>query len=136
MAVHSILFAGEGIPGDIEESLEPVFFPDLNLDQIVASVTAGKDEYTLTPFFYSPMNELDAVSYRQEVFQDLERPAVYELVTAFERQTLVAKFASGPRRCRRTTAWTMGTIIGRAGSSTRSRSIVTRSPSWRRAWPR
>ena len=93
MAVHSILFVGEAIPGDIGESPEPVFFTNLNLDQIVASVTAGKDEYALRPFFYSPVKELDAVSYRQEVFQDLERPAVYELVAAFARQTLVAKFA-------------------------------------------
>jgi DNA mismatch repair protein MutS len=93
MAVHSILFAGDGIPGDIEESQEPVFFTDLNLDQIVASVTAGKDEYTLTPLFYSPLSEPAAVSYRQEVFQDLERRDVYELVSAFAQQTLVAKFA-------------------------------------------
>ena len=92
MAVHSILFTGDGIPGGIEESPEPVFFTDLNLDQIVASVTADRDEYTLTPFFYSPLNELDAVSYRQEVFQDLERRDVYEFVVAFAQQALVAKF--------------------------------------------
>lgn len=101
MAVHSILFAGAGIPAEIEESLEPVFFTDLNLDQIVASVTAGKDEYALTPFFYSPLNELDAVSYRQEVFQDLEGPDVYELVTAFAQQTLVAKFAYRTKEMRK-----------------------------------
>lgn len=93
MAVHSILFAGDGIPGDIEESPEPVFFTDLNLDQIVASVTAGKNDYALTPFFYSALHQPDAVSYRQEVFQDLERQDVYQLVTAFAQQTLVAKFA-------------------------------------------
>jgi DNA mismatch repair protein MutS len=93
MAVHSILFAGDGLPGDIEQSLEPAFFTNLNLDQIVAAVTAGKDEYTLTPYFYSPLSELDAVRYRQEVFQDLERRDVCELVAAFTQQTLVAKFA-------------------------------------------
>ena len=93
MAVHSILFGGDGMPGDIEESPEPVCFTDLNLDQIVASVIAGKDEYALAPFFYSPLHEPDVVSYRQEVFQDLERRDVYELVTAFAHQRLVAKFA-------------------------------------------
>jgi DNA mismatch repair protein MutS len=92
MALHSILFAGEGIPRGTEASPEPVFFTDLNLDQVIASVTADKDDYTLRPFFYSPLSEPDAVSYRQEVFQDLERPDVYELVAAFARQTLVAKF--------------------------------------------
>ena len=76
MAVYSILFAGEGIPRDIEASPEPVFFTDLNLDQVIASVTADKEDYTLRPFFYSPLSEPDAVSYRQEVFQDLERLAM------------------------------------------------------------
>lgn len=93
MAVHSILFVGEGMPGDIEESSEPVFFTDLNLDQIVASVIAGRDAYALRPFFYRALAEVDAVSYRQEVFQDLEDRAVDELVAAFARRKVVANFA-------------------------------------------
>jgi hypothetical protein len=90
--VHSILFAGDGAPADIEDRREPVFFTNLNLDQVVASVTAGKDAYTLKPFFRSPLREVDAVTYRQEVFQDLERRAVYDLVTAFAQHALVAKY--------------------------------------------
>lgn len=93
VAVHSILFAGGGIPGDIEQAPEPVFFADLNLDQVVASVTARKDEYGLRPLFYRPLVEPGAVGYRQEVFQDLECREVRELVTAFAHRTLVAKFA-------------------------------------------
>jgi DNA mismatch repair protein MutS len=92
MATHSILFAGDGMPGHIEESPEPAFFTDLNLDQIVASVVAGKEQYAITSYFYSPLTELDAVSYRQEVFQDIERRDVHELVAAFTDQTLVAKY--------------------------------------------
>ncbi len=94
MAVHSILFCGDGAPGDVEDSSEPEFFRDLNLDQIVASLTAGRDAYALQPFFYHPLRELDAVIYRQEIFQDLEHPDTYELVTDFAGHTLVATWAS------------------------------------------
>jgi DNA mismatch repair protein MutS len=39
----------------IKETLEePVFFVDLNLDQIVGAITAGNPEYNLKPLFYTP----------------------------------------------------------------------------------
>lgn len=100
VAAHSILFAaGDGVPADLEDRPQPEFFADLNLDQIAASVI-GKDQYTLAPFFYSPLGEVDAVRYRQEVFQDLERDDVHELVAAFESQSLVAKFTYRSREMR------------------------------------
>ncbi len=89
---RSILFPLPEGPGNIEDRVQPVFFTNLNLDQIVAAVTAGRDEYAITPFFYSPLDDTDAVSYRQEVFQDLEHGAVHGLVEAFAQQALVAKY--------------------------------------------
>ena len=53
MAFHSILV--ETIEDGIQkETLEqPVFFIDLNLDQIIDAITTGKEEYNLKPFFYN-----------------------------------------------------------------------------------
>ena len=61
----------------------PPFFVDLNLDQIVASATAGKEEYDLAPFFFRPLETADEVTYRQAVMRDLENSATYEAVLGF-----------------------------------------------------
>ena len=61
----------------------PPFFVDLNLDQIVASVTAGKEEYDLVPFFFRPLRTVDEVTYRQAVMRDLESSATYDAVSRF-----------------------------------------------------
>ena len=100
MVVHSILFPGDdGIPAGVEDRSQPEFFVDLNLDQIVASVT-GKDEYSLAPFFYNALSAVDALRYRQEVFQDLERDEVHDLVAAFASERLVAQFSYRSREMR------------------------------------
>jgi DNA mismatch repair protein MutS len=97
---RSILFgeAAAWIPAD--DRTEPVFFRDLNLDQIIASVTAGKNAYDLTPFFYGPLKEIDAVVYRQEVFQDLENRDVHDLMACFAQEKLVEHFTYRAREMR------------------------------------
>ena len=39
---------------------------------MVASVTFGRDEYDLKPFFYVPLDDLDLIDFRHEVLRDLE----------------------------------------------------------------
>jgi DNA mismatch repair ATPase MutS len=86
MTFHSILF--EKTEDSItKETLEaPVFFIDLNLDQIIDAVTAGKQEYNLKPFFYTPLNDVDAIKYRHEIFRDLESKNLFESIKSFAQK--------------------------------------------------
>ena len=80
---HSILFASpEDRTGD-DTLGPPEFFADLNCDQIVDAITAGRDEYNLKPFFYACLQRVDAIQYRHEVMQDLENPSLYQRVNFF-----------------------------------------------------
>ncbi|WP_198545488.1 MULTISPECIES: hypothetical protein [Amycolatopsis] len=78
----SVLFPGRN-PG---ENAEPEFFRDLNLDQIVDAVTAGRDEYDLRPFFYAPSADCAEVRYRHEVLRDVRREDVRACVDEFARR--------------------------------------------------
>ncbi len=80
---RSILFLDPVDPAAIDSREAPEFFVDLNLDQIVASITAGRDEYNLKPFFYAPLKSVDAVYYRYEVLRDLEDEALFGYVRSF-----------------------------------------------------
>jgi DNA mismatch repair protein MutS len=83
MTFRSIL--NPSLDGDAktEMSQTPAYFVDLNLDQIVAAITAGKQEYNLAPFFHEPLRSREAIEYRQEVMRDLENDARYDAVTRF-----------------------------------------------------
>ena len=83
MIFQSILFQTADNPVPTEQ---PDFFADLNLDQIVAAITVGKDEYDLKPFFYASLHDTDAITYRHEVMQALERSRLFDVVKDFARQ--------------------------------------------------
>jgi len=61
----------------------PSYFVDLNLDQLIESITADWKEYDLTPLYYGQLADLDAVAYRQNVMQDLANKGVVQAVQSF-----------------------------------------------------
>jgi DNA mismatch repair protein MutS len=61
----------------------PDYFSDLNLDQIVEAITAGRDEYDLKPFFYRPLKNLEEIHNRQAAFRDLEASTLFGPVQRF-----------------------------------------------------
>lgn len=82
---HSILFARPEQRVGVDEQDAPEFFKDLNLDQVVESITAGRQEYRLAPFFYTPLRDVDTISYRHEILRDLEDQRLRECVGSFAR---------------------------------------------------
>jgi DNA mismatch repair protein MutS len=84
-ALHfeSILFEQPEAACGVGGPEEPDFFADLNLDQVLESMTAGREQYDLKPICYAPLHEAEAVRYRHKVLHDLEKPEVIEPVTRF-----------------------------------------------------
>lgn len=82
MPFSSVLFLQPG-DGPRRDTAEPAFFTDLNLDQLLAAILAGRAEYDLRPFFRTPLREPGAVHYRHEVLRDLERTDIRQLIGTF-----------------------------------------------------
>lgn len=86
MRFESILFAQPEDSADVDGLEEPDFFVDLNLDQVLDSMTSGLEQYELKPFFYAPLRDVAAVHYRHEVLRDLEKPDVLESIKTFAKK--------------------------------------------------
>lgn len=78
------------------------FFGDLHLDQIVSGIAQRSHDDEIPRLFRTPLGDLDAIRYRQEVFEDLEDPGLLEGARAF---------AGAMARARRSIA------LGEGGSS-------------------
>jgi DNA mismatch repair protein MutS len=83
---HSILFDRPQNRVDVDEREEPSFFADLNLDQVLESMTAGRGEYNLKPLFYAPLRDVEAVHSRHDILRDLEQDKVFESVGDLTRK--------------------------------------------------
>jgi DNA mismatch repair protein MutS len=73
----------------------PAYFGDLNLDQIIDSIVAGRDEYDLKPLYRQHLREPTAIEYRQDILRDAENAAV---------RSCLDTFAEGMRACRANSA--------------------------------
>lgn len=84
MSFRSILF-DKPEAGASAGREEPDCFADLNLDQIVAAIIAGRDEYRLKPFFYVPLRDIGSINYRHEIMRDLETRTLYGYIESFAK---------------------------------------------------
>ncbi|HWB55178.1 MAG TPA: hypothetical protein VG722_13330 [Tepidisphaeraceae bacterium] len=77
----------------------PDFFADLNIDQIVAGLIAGREEYDLAPFFYTLLTCVEDISYRYEVLQDFQNADLLGYVRTFthEMKTVRAHLAQSEK---------------------------------------
>lgn len=82
MCCPSILW--ERVPSALQTSA-PDILGDLNLDQVLAEIVAGREQYGLLPYFYTLLETAEQVSYRHAVFKDLADSAVAEGIQAFSR---------------------------------------------------
>ena len=46
-------------------------------------MTAGRDEYDLTPFFSAPLHDVQAVEYRHQILRDMEDGALSRALAEF-----------------------------------------------------
>ena len=71
-----------GAPGEQDEDRS--FAADLNLDQIVAAIAGDREERGLiTSVLFGHLRDAGAVRYRQEIFQDLDDPGLFDEVQRF-----------------------------------------------------
>lgn len=64
----------------------PSFFHDLNLEGLVAAICDKWQEYNLLPFYYNLPDDLELITYRQDVMKDIENPCVMQAVKSFSRK--------------------------------------------------
>jgi DNA mismatch repair protein MutS len=87
MSFRSILFADARDDEARQAKSElPDFFVDLNLNQIVDAITAGREEYRLQSFFLVHLKSVDAIKYRHEVMRDLEDERIRKVIEAFAQK--------------------------------------------------
>jgi DNA mismatch repair ATPase MutS len=91
MTFQSILFKRtEDHPKD-ETVEQPGFLADLNLDQVIDAIVARKKDYSLKPFFYAPLRDVESINYRQQVMRDLEDPALLAHIQSFAEKMIIVR---------------------------------------------
>ncbi|GIK72967.1 MAG: DNA mismatch repair protein MutS [Chloroflexota bacterium] len=91
MSFQSVLFGQESCSEHLNDIGAPAFFVDLNLAQVVDAITFRRDEYDLKPLFYTPLHNKEAIQYRQQIMQDLERGEILRDIDEFAEKMRVVR---------------------------------------------
>lgn len=91
MTFYSILYDRPESEAAVDQQEEPAGFRDLNLDQVVTAMLAGREQYDLAPLLYAPLRDVEAVVYRLEAIGDLEEGELRNAVRAFAQSMQVVR---------------------------------------------
>jgi DNA mismatch repair protein MutS len=91
MAFQSILSRNGSDSAQTDPIIAPPYFGDLNLDQIIDAVTAGKKEYNLKPFYYAPLRDPETINYRHEVMRDMEDTTLMGSIKGFAEKMIIVR---------------------------------------------
>ncbi len=91
MTFYSILFNDAENDLTKETPEAPVFFVDLNLDQIIDAITEGKEEYDLKPFYYAALHDANAIKSRQAIMRDLENKTLMASIESFAQKMSITR---------------------------------------------
>lgn len=95
MLFQSILYNHER-PNELNGHI-PDCFTDLHLDQVVDQIIKGKEQYDLKPFFFTYLQDITTIVYRQRVMRELEQDKVIDVIghfaEAMEQMRLMLKNA-------------------------------------------
>jgi DNA mismatch repair protein MutS len=86
MTFYSILFPGAEDPQSKEVTEVPSFFKDMNLNQVIDAITAGKEAYNLKPLFYTCLPDIEVIGYRHQVLRDLEDEVLFANMKSFAQE--------------------------------------------------
>lgn len=98
---YSILFQNEAQDSVPKSTQAPECFQDLNLDQLFSSVLDATQKYDLAPVFFTPLQDIKLISYRQEIMKDLDNDVLYSLLKHFSLTVYPLSNAMEQLRCSR-----------------------------------
>jgi len=83
----SILFNDPSKNVSVKE--EPLYIKDLHLDSVLNQILSTSDNNDLRPFYYTILQDEEAIYYRQHIMQDLENPELFGLVKQYSQKIKV-----------------------------------------------
>lgn len=82
---YSILYPEETLEFKLQVS-EPDFFRDLNLDQMINTITMGYNLENIKHHFYTSIQDLRTIQYRQEISNDLKNESILQKIQEFSKR--------------------------------------------------
>ena len=79
---YSILFPDREYDYEFHSNIQPEYFKDLCLDQIMDACMKGED-FDLIPLFCTALKEPDEIRYRQEILTDMQNPELHQRIKKF-----------------------------------------------------